>query len=191
MEAILKRGDDAEVPATSSHPPEEVGVFGRVGRKPLPIGRDQIDRQEVIAREATLAHEETKAAAEGESCNACGRDETTGGCQAESLGLVVELTPGQARFRTSGASGQVDLYPFHPGQVDHEATIADGVAGDTVAAPSDRDEEVVGAGEIDGGDDICDSSTANDEGGVPVDHALPDPSGGFIAIVARAQKRTA
>ncbi len=101
---------------------------------------------------------------------------------------MVELTPGQAGLRTGGASGRVDSYPFHRGQVDHEATIADGIAGDTMAAPTDRDEELVGSGEIDGGDDICGSGTADKQSWLAVDHAIPDLPGGFVVVVARAQK---
>src|SRR5919201_2170395 len=100
MEAVFKRGDDAEVPATPSHPPEEVRVLRRAGRAELTVCRDNIDRQQVVAGQAETAHKVAKTAAECESRNACSGDGTTGGCQAKGLGLLIELTPGEARLRT-------------------------------------------------------------------------------------------
>src|SRR5919199_1044737 len=191
MEAVLKRGDDAEVPATPSHPPEEVRVLRRAGHAELTVRSDNIDRQEVVAGQAETAHEHTKAAAESESCNACGGDGPPCGCQAEGLGLLIELSPGEARLSTGSAPGRINPYPLHQSQVDHEATIAHGIAGHAVAATTDGHQQVVGPRDIDGADHIRGPGAAGDEGRLAVDHAVPDLSDGFVLVIAWAQKRTA
>src|SRR5262249_26123756 len=61
-------------------------------------------------------------------------------------------------------------------------------ARDVVAAAPDRYQELVRAREIDGLDHIGDPSTTGDEGGLAVDHAIPDGAGLIIAGVARTEQ---
>ena len=49
---------------------------------------------------------------------------------------------------------RIDLDAVHAGQVDHQSAVADGVAGDVVPAAAHRQQQVVCAREIDGGDHV-------------------------------------
>jgi hypothetical protein len=44
------------------------------------------------------------------------------------------------------ASLRVDEHPTHGGEVDHDAAVRDGMAGDAVSAPAHGDRESVGCG---------------------------------------------
>ncbi len=57
-----------------------------------------------------------------------------------------------------------------------------------MAAASHRHQQVVGPGEVDRRDDIGGPSTAGDERGVAVDHAVPDFAGVVVARVARMEE---
>jgi hypothetical protein len=43
VQAVLERGDDAEVPAAAAHTPEQVGVDTLTRGHELAVGRDEID----------------------------------------------------------------------------------------------------------------------------------------------------
>jgi hypothetical protein len=158
-------------------------VLGRTGPAELSVGSDDIDGQEVVARQAEAAHEVAEPATQREPGYACGRHEAAGRGQAKGLGLPVELRPGDTRFSTSCAPSRVDPNPLHPGEVDHKAAVAHGQARHIVATPMHRHQQAVVPGEIDGGDDICGPSTAGDKGGAPVDHAVPDRASVLVGLV--------
>ena len=86
---------------------------------------------------------------------------------------------------------RVDDDGAHLGEVDHQAVVAERPAGDVVAAAAHRDEDVVGAGEVDGGDHVGRVAAADDQAGVAVDRGVPDPAGGVVVGVARAMARPA
>jgi hypothetical protein len=59
----------------------------------LPVRCHQIDREEVVHRQAMLAHEMPEPTAERQSANAGVADDAAGGGEPELLGGTVELTP--------------------------------------------------------------------------------------------------
>src|SRR5438128_7431442 len=59
---------------------------------------------------------------------------------------------------------------------------------DAVASATDRDEQVVGTGELDGRDDVGHPGAADDERRAPVDHAVPDFAGGLVAGINGTQQ---
>ena len=76
-------------------------------------------------------------------------------------------------------------------EVDDEAAVADGVAGDVVAAAADRHEQLVLAGEGDRGDDVGAPGAAGDQGRAAIDHGIEDLAGGVVVRVAGAQQLAA
>jgi hypothetical protein len=60
-----------------------------------------------------------------------------------------------------------------------------------VATAAHRDEQIVAAGELDGGDDIGHAGTAGDETRPSVDHAIPDLAGLLVAVLTGVQQVTA
>jgi hypothetical protein len=97
----------------------------------------------------------------------------------------VEVGEGAAGLDGRPAGVRVHLDALHQREVDHEAVVADGIARDVVPAPSDRDEQVVLARELDGLDDIFRRRAARDQRGSAVDHGIPDLAHRVVARVAR------
>src|SRR4051812_40875994 len=91
MELVLEGGDHAEVAATATQTPEEVGVFGGARDQQGALRGDDIGGQEVVARQAVLPCQPAKAAAQGQAGNTGIGHGAPGCCQAESLSLTVEI----------------------------------------------------------------------------------------------------
>src|SRR5579864_8215433 len=55
MELILEGGDDTEVAAAAAQAPEQIRILDGAGRKEPAVGRDNIDREKIVAAQAMLA----------------------------------------------------------------------------------------------------------------------------------------
>ena len=133
MEPVLKGGGDPKVPAPALEPPEQVRVLLRVDLEERPVGGDDIDREEVVARQPVPAHEPPQSPTEGEAGDPGGADRAARGGQAELLGLPVELGPGRPGLGPHGTSARIDPDALHGGQIDDDAALAHREAGDAVA----------------------------------------------------------
>jgi len=71
----------------------------------------------------------------------------------------------------------LDHTPLERRQIEHEAVVAGAEASDVVATAADRQGKLPRAGEGDAGLDIGHLLTAQDEGGMLVEQAVPDPAG--------------
>src|SRR5712692_5299860 len=103
------------------------------------------------------------AAAQGKPGDAGRGDLASGGGHAEGLGLAVKLTPGQARLCAGRAAFGIDAHALHASKVYRQSALADGIAGDIVAAAAHSYQEIVRAGEIDAVDHISNSGAAGNE----------------------------
>ena len=77
----------------------------------------------------------------------------------------------------------VEAHRAHRRQVDHEAVVDDGGAGDVVAAAADGERQRVLGGEADGRGDVAGVGAARDQGGALVDHAVPHPARAVVVGV--------
>src|SRR5579883_1993371 len=188
METVLECGGHAEIPAAAMQAPEEVGVLAGAGRAQPPICGHDVHRKQVIAGQPEAAHEVAEAASEREPGDARGGDEAAGGGEAKGLRLVIELGPGNAPLGTYGARSRINPDALHGRQVDHQAAVAHGAAGDVVAAATDGDRQLQGPREGNGLDHVSDPGAAGDEGRSLVDHAVPDLSRCIVALVSRAEE---
>lgn len=59
----LDRGDDSEVATATPQRPEQLGVVARVDPAQLAVGRDQLDRDELVGLQAEIAQESAHPAA--------------------------------------------------------------------------------------------------------------------------------
>ncbi len=91
MEVELELRDDAEVAAATAQSPEQVRVVGLARVDEPAVRRDDVGRDEVVAREAELAHRPADAAAEREPGDTGGRDEAARRREPVRLGLVVDV----------------------------------------------------------------------------------------------------
>ena len=109
----------------------------------------------------------------------------------KAFGFVVQIAPQRAAFRAKALSLRIDPNASHQGEIERQSSVANGVAGDVVAAPSHRKHETALAGKFDRLDDIGDAGGSHDQRGAFVGHTIPDPPRLIIVVVPRAQQLTA
>ena len=161
------------------------------GRDQLAVGGDQVHREQLVDRQAVLAHQPADAAAQGEPGQAgVGHDARRHG-QPEGLRLPVELAEPHPRLGPHRPVGQVDPHALHQRQVDHQPVVAHRQAREAVAAAPDRHGEPDPAGEADGVDDVRHAGAAGDQRRVPVDRPVPHPPVLFVAGIARTDQLAA
>ena len=114
MEVELELRDDAEVAAATAQSPEQVRVVGLARVDEPAVRRDDVGRDEVVAREAELAHRPADAAAEREPGDTGGRDEAARRREPVRLGLVVDVGPHRASADRRPTSGRIDADVAHP-----------------------------------------------------------------------------
>ena len=81
------------------------------------------------------AHQPTDPAAKGQSRNSGVGDDPSRRRQPEGLRFAIELAPQQAWLGAGGSRRGIDPHALHGREVDHEAFVAYGRAGDVVAPP--------------------------------------------------------
>ena len=91
MEAVLERGHDAEVAAAAAQCPEEIGMLVGAGAQHVAVGGNELERHDVVAREAVFPREPADAAAERQTANTRLRDDAERHRQAEDVRLAIEL----------------------------------------------------------------------------------------------------
>jgi hypothetical protein len=130
-----------------------------------------------------LAHEEAKAAAEGQAGDAGRGDRTARHSEPVKLRLAVELGPGDAALSPRRAGGRVDVNSLHRPEVDHETAVRDGPSGDVVPAAADRDLEIAATGGTNRLDDVGRALTPGDQGRPPVDHRVVHAADLVVVLV--------
>ena len=180
VQAVFKRGHSAEIAAATTQRPEQVGVIGGAGGTELAVGRHNIGGEQVVNGQAVLAHEPTEAATESEAGDAGVGDHAAGCGKAEWPGFMVEIGPEHAALRAHGAADGIDLNALHARHVNDDAAVVGAVAGGTMAASSQRDEQPVGADEIDGTPHVGRTRAAQDHCGAAVDVAVPHAACGVV-----------
>ncbi len=162
VEPELEAGDDAEVAAAAAQRPEQVGVLGLAGGDGPPVGEDDVGREQVVAGEPVLPAQPADAAAEREAGDAGVGDDPARGRQPVELRLAVELAPQDAGLGADRARRRIDADPLHRREVDDQPAVADGRAGDVVAAAADGDFELLRSRELYGIHDIREPSALSD-----------------------------
>jgi hypothetical protein len=104
---------------------------------------------------------------------------------------VVQIAPQRAAFRAQAVSLRIHPNASHQGEIERQSPVANGVAGDVVAASSHRKHETALADKFDRLDDIGDARSSHDQRGAFVDHTVPDPPRLVIVAVPRAEQLAA
>ena len=171
VDSVFESCGNAEVAAATAQTPEQVRFGVGVGVDEFAVGGDQIDRHQVVDGQAVLAHEVTEAAAQGQPADAGVADDTAGGSQTVGLSGAVELAPQHPAGRGGPLRLLVDADCLHERQVDHQPVLAHGQTLNRVAAATDRNFQLVAAGEAHGTDHVVGARTTRDEppvGGRPL-----------------------
>ncbi len=185
VQSVLERDRDAEVAGAAAESPEELGVLvlGR-GDEP-PVGRDQVDREEAVDRQAVPAREPADAAAEGET-----RDTGVGDLAARDgepvrLRLPIEIAPEGACLHARHLRPGIDPDALHPREVEHDAAVDGRVAGRRVAAPANRQLRSGLPRMLHDRDHVDGSLHPGDRSRAAVEHAVPDAPRLVVRRIAR------
>jgi hypothetical protein len=154
MEPVAQARHDTEVAAAASKRPEQITVPLTVHVQSVSPGGDELDREQVVDRQAVLSDEPADPSAQREPCDANRPGVAEPGCQSVTRGLDGVLPGGKAGLRPSALTNRVDVQATHVSQVEHEPAVAGAMTGETVGAASNRQLEVVPARERNGEGDI-------------------------------------
>jgi hypothetical protein len=185
MQREPERADDTEVPAAAPQRPEQVEVI--VCRCPddVAFGGNHLGLYQVVDSEPVFAHEPADPAAQAEAADAGVAHDPTGGGQAVSLGLMVDVPPQGAALDASRAVDRIDGDGAHRREVDEDPVVAHRGAGHVVAPASYGDLEVAAASEAHCCGYVGGAAAASDQSGSSVDGAVPNGAGVVESIVVR------
>ena len=127
-------GDDAEVAATTTDGPEEVGVRLRVHEADLAVGRHELRAEERVDGQAVLAHEVAEAPRHGEAPDAHRACVPEGNDQAKRGRHPREPDGGPAGTHPGRLAGGVEVERGQVAQVQLDATVRRAVPGRAVTA---------------------------------------------------------
>ena len=98
----LERRDHSEVPAAPAARPEQIRVLGCARVHELAGGGHDIDRDQVVARQAMRPREVPDPTAERQAGDPGARDQSAGRREPERLRFVIEVAPGRSGARACG-----------------------------------------------------------------------------------------
>src|SRR5262249_23287277 len=78
MQPKCKRGYDTEIAATTAKRPEQIGIFTGIGLYKFTVCQYHVGREQIIDGQSAFAREMADAAAERQSANAGGGDDSAG-----------------------------------------------------------------------------------------------------------------
>src|SRR5277367_6751331 len=167
-----KRRDHPEVSAAPADSPEEVAVLVRAGRDKPSIRQDDIGRQKVVDGQAILSREVSHAAAQSKATHTCCRNDSRWHGEAEGVRSVVHVTPRGSAAYADGSCRGVDVNVFDARQVNHETIITNSQPSGVMASTSDRYQQVIFSGKMNGGDNIRNVTAQSDEPRFAADHRV-------------------
>ena len=189
MQAVLERGDHAEVTAAAAERPEQVCVLSLRGAHDLPVRRHELHRHEAVDREAERALQVPDASAERQPADARVDEGPTCAGQPERLGRGVVLLPGRTTSGDRHALPGVDMDRAHAAEVSDDGGVPDAMAGHAVPAASHRHWESALAGVADDRRDIRRARASSDQCRPPVDQGVERRTPRVVFMVARGRDR--
>src|SRR5215203_3020378 len=104
--------------------------------------------------------------------------------QPKRLRFSVELSKQYSSLSRYRARFRIDAYPLHRREVNEEAAVADGQAGEAVPPAPYSHQKPCLSREPHGRDDVGHACAARDEGREATDRPVPDPAGILVARVS-------
>ena len=191
MQAEFEARDDPEISAPAANAPVEVGILvgGRVQQ--AAVGGDDIDRAQVVDREAEAPRQPAESAAERQASDTGMGDGPCRRHEAMRHRLVVDLAQQAAALDPGDARERIDANAAQAREVDLHASVARGLAAEAVAAAFHGDEQLALAREAHRVADVRDARRLHDERRTLVDRAVQHTPRFVVARVAGQQQRAA
>ena len=181
----LDRRHDAEVAAPAAQRPEQLGMLVGGGADLVAARGDELDGEDVVARQAVHALEPARPAAERKPRDAGGRDAAADGREAVFLGRGVELGPGQAGAGADDAAVAVDGDLAEAADVDDDAVVDEREAGDGVAAAAHGDGQAAQRRIVERGGDVVGAGGADDVARATLDAGVEERAGLVVLRLTR------
>jgi len=179
----LEPGRDAEVAAAAADRPEQVGMGVGVHPQLLAVGGHHLGGQQVVDGEAVLADQEADPTAQGDPADPHRAGVAEPGRQAMLAGGGGVVAGCQSGLGPGGACRDVDVQGPHVAEVEHDAAVADAVAGVAVAAAADGQLQPRLAGQRDHPRDVGGVGDPDDDRRAAVEAAVEDRAGLVVAGV--------
>src|SRR5262249_7673040 len=138
VKLIFERCRNAEVSSSTSHGPEEIGIFLLVRPQHLAFRRNDLHRSKVVERQPVFRHQPAQSPSEREPRYGGGGYDTASDRKPVLLRFSVEFGPGHTALSPNGTSAGIDVNPFHRREVDHEPAIDGGATRHVVTAAANR-----------------------------------------------------
>ena len=183
LEPELERGRDAEVPTGPAQTPEQLGLVGLGRPDEATLGGDELDGSQVVDREPEVALQAAHSPTERQPGDAGVADDTGWADESVRLGGDVELAEECPAIRPGDPRPRIGLHAAHRRHVDEEAAVRAAETSRAVTAGSDRDLEVVVAGEPNRGGDFFGRRRASDDRGASIVDRVPEAAPVVVAGV--------
>ncbi len=174
MQRVVEARGHSEVAAAATKPPEEVAVLSLGSADHPAVGRDEIDRCDIVARPPEPPGEIAESASERQARAAGVGDEPEHRGKAVQLRLAVHVTEETAGLSARHRCSRIDPDAAHERHVEHEPAVAHGKSCDVVSTAFDGQRQAVLARNVDTRHDVGHSETPDDQRRTPIDHCVPD-----------------
>ena len=191
VQVELERSHDAEIAAAAAHCPVQVLVLLGARVTELAVRVHDVDRLDVVEREAEAPRQPAEARAECQSADAGVRYRAGGRDEAERHRLVIQFAEQAATIDPGLACGRIDAHAAHGRKVDLHAAFTGRLACVAVPAALDRQQQVLLAGKVHGRADVGGAARLNDQRRMLVDRLVAYVPRNVVAGIAGQQQRAA
>src|SRR5215469_17666775 len=132
-----ERCNHAEIPATPSNGPEQIGVLVSAGHNEGSVRKDEIGGEQVVNREAELARKVPYASAERQAAHASRGDNARRNRQPERVHGMIDVAPCAAAAHTHPAGARVEVHEPDKREIDDKAIVPYTQAAGVVASAAD------------------------------------------------------
>src|SRR5579871_3981583 len=101
-------------------------MLAGTGPEHLPVGCDEVHREEVVNGQAVFTHQPAQAATEGQARQPSSANCASGRGEPVDLGCLHELAQRETSPRPGRLLFWIDANAFHAREIDHDAAMADG-----------------------------------------------------------------
>ncbi len=189
MQAVVESRGDAEVAASSSDRPEEIGLRVGVDVAELAVRGHDVGCDEVVDRQAVLAHEVPDAAPERDPSDPHRPAVAEPDHETVLVRRGCDLARRKPRLGPGGATLDVDVERAHVLEVEHDAVVPDAVARDAVAAAPNGEPGTGVAYERDDARNVGVVGDASDRGWATIHAAVEEGARPVVVGISGARSR--
>jgi hypothetical protein len=167
-------GDHAEVPATATQRPEQLGVMFGIDGDRRSVGEHHVGRQQIVGGKAESTAQRPVTTAECQAGHAHRAGRPGHGDQTGSLRGGRNVSRGRPARHGGNGGAPIDAHLPHRAQVECQPAVGQRAAGPVVPAPTDRQRKALFPGGPNSRLDVSRVGTPKDGGRAVGHRAVPD-----------------